>query len=788
MRPVRVEVEGFSAYRETVEVDFEGVDFFSITGPTGSGKSSLIDAMIFALFGRVPRLGGNAVAPAISAGADRARVRLDFELGGTVYTAVRLASRTPSGGATVKEARLQEGEQVLADGADNVTDAVESLLRLRFDDFTRTVVLPQGDFARFLTATKSERQGLLRNLLGLDVYTTMRELARVRGAVASDRADSASRALEALDVPDDGTARAAIERRDTLAGLSETIAEHEEKLAKLDQAVAAAQSDADKLANAVERLRSITPPDRLEELDSMFVEARAGLEEADEAVEGTRKSVVELEASVSDLPSEERLSSWKRTRDRLSELERRLEDGPLIEAREVLDTKLKALEEAKVGLEEIRERLTSARHQHSAHELAGALVAGEPCPVCTRVVDQVPATRALPELVDLEGELLEHDANVSSAQEEVDGARSAFAKLEAARAELQRQRESILSDLADVPDPKETLRLQTELAAKTEELLRAKEDLAGREEAARRARSLLEDLAETSRRIGRRLTEAQLSLAAAELEPPLSESEDAVVQWKELLAWQSDRLDELGPALESARALISEREAAATASRNELIANLQSHQIPVVEPFAVQVATALHTARNTVEAHEKARTDSVELAKKVKDAKTDAEVASALANHLRANGFEQWLMAGALTELVDGANDLLGQLSSGGYSLHSDESGTFSIVDHRNADEMRSVNTLSGGETFLVSLALALSLAETLAAKGGSGLDAIILDEGFGTLDDESLDTVASVLEELTGRGLMVGVITHVKELAARAPNRYEVVRGATGARVKVVA
>jgi exonuclease SbcC len=75
MRPLRIEVEGFSAYRERVEVDFRGVDFFSLAGPTGSGKSSLIDAMVFALFGRVPRLGGNAVAPAITAGTDRARVR-----------------------------------------------------------------------------------------------------------------------------------------------------------------------------------------------------------------------------------------------------------------------------------------------------------------------------------------------------------------------------------------------------------------------------------------------------------------------------------------------------------------------------------------------------------------------------------------------------------------------------------------------------------------------------------------------------------------------------------------
>ncbi|HIE21479.1 MAG TPA: SMC family ATPase, partial [Acidimicrobiia bacterium] len=88
---------------------------------------------------------------------------------------------------------------------------------------------------------------------------------------------------------------------------------------------------------------------------------------------------------------------------------------------------------------------------------------------------------------------------------------------------------------------------------------------------------------------------------------------------------------------------------------------------------------------------------------------------------------------------------------------------------------------------FLVSLALALALAEKVSAAGGASLEAIILDEGFGSLDDESLDTVASVLEGLTANGLMVGVITHVKELASRAPDRFEVIAGAAGAEVRRV-
>jgi exonuclease SbcC len=187
-----------------------------------------------------------------------------------------------------------------------------------------------------------------------------------------------------------------------------------------------------------------------------------------------------------------------------------------------------------------------------------------------------------------------------------------------------------------------------------------------------------------------------------------------------------------------------------------------------------------------VAAHEKAWADGSALRDQVDAETATAAVAAALASHLRADGFERWMMAGALHALVVGANDLLSQLSDGGYSLHSEE-GTFTVVDHRNADEKRSVSTLSGGETFLVSLALALSLAETLAGSGGTRLDAIILDEGFGTLDDESLDTVASVLEGLAGKGLMVGVITHVKELAARASVRYEVTRGARGSTVSEV-
>jgi exonuclease SbcC len=109
----------------------------------------------------------------------------------------------------------------------------------------------------------------------------------------------------------------------------------------------------------------------------------------------------------------------------------------------------------------------------------------------------------------------------------------------------------------------------------------------------------------------------------------------------------------------------------------------------------------------------------------------------------------------------------------------------FSVVDHADAGSRRPVRTLSGGETFQASLALALALSSQLAglaAAGPARLDTIILDEGFGTLDEATLDVVATTLEGLTAGGdRVVGVVTHVGALAERVPVRFAVRRGAAG-------
>ena len=104
MRPLRLHLEGFASFRDPCDIDFSDAELFVITGPTGAGKSSLIDAMTFALYGSVPRLDARTVFPVITTGKSEARVAFEFAVGDEEYTAARVVRRTKTGAST-KEAK-----------------------------------------------------------------------------------------------------------------------------------------------------------------------------------------------------------------------------------------------------------------------------------------------------------------------------------------------------------------------------------------------------------------------------------------------------------------------------------------------------------------------------------------------------------------------------------------------------------------------------------------------------------------------------------------------------------
>ncbi|EJE7233756.1 exonuclease SbcC [Clostridium sporogenes] len=156
---------------------------------------------------------------------------------------------------------------------------------------------------------------------------------------------------------------------------------------------------------------------------------------------------------------------------------------------------------------------------------------------------------------------------------------------------------------------------------------------------------------------------------------------------------------------------------------------------------------------------------------------------------VQGNKFVEFVAMNQLEYIVFEASKRLKDITRGRYALELDCNGNFTMRDDFNGGGIRPTNTLSGGETFLTSLALALALSSQIQLKGSSPLEFFFLDEGFGTLDSELLDTVMTSLENLRSDRLSVGIISHVEELKNRVPIKLIVdpaVPGEGGSKIKI--
>ncbi len=178
MRPVYLSVEGLACFKEKQEIDFSELNLFAISGPTGAGKSTLLDSILFALYGTVPRVGKQDLKEMISAARDRVSVLFTFDVGDERFRITRTLRR--KGSANVRLER-HDGKDFNENVADQVRAAggeITRILGLDGDAFTQAVMLPQGQFARFLQADPRERRSMLRTLLRLEVYERMRDDAQ----------------------------------------------------------------------------------------------------------------------------------------------------------------------------------------------------------------------------------------------------------------------------------------------------------------------------------------------------------------------------------------------------------------------------------------------------------------------------------------------------------------------------------------------------------------------------------------------------------------------------------
>src|SRR6478609_8347116 len=253
MRPVRLEMHGFAAFRDEAVVDFTDADFFVLVGATGSGKSTVIDALTFALYGTVPRWNHRSmVMYGLAPTAIRGTVRLVFDVADARYVVARDLRRTKAG-VHVRNARLERlvdpaalggiddaTEVVDADGG--VTPAVEKLLGLPYEHFCQCVVLPQGEFADFLRAKPAERRTILLKLLGAGLYTDIGQRANNRARESGVRVELLTDQLGDLIDATAEVEQAAVQRESALKALDETVRQSVPRLRSTDRELDAARA------------------------------------------------------------------------------------------------------------------------------------------------------------------------------------------------------------------------------------------------------------------------------------------------------------------------------------------------------------------------------------------------------------------------------------------------------------------------------------------------------------------------------------------------------------------
>ena len=262
---------------------------------------------------------------------------------------------------------------------------------------------------------------------------------------------------------------------------------------------------------------------------------------------------------------------------------------------------------------------------------------------------------------------------------------------------------------------------------------------------------------------------------------PIFDSDDLLKQWEEFLTWIRTQLNK-----------VKEQISRKTIEKNGTESDLKTVQkkiyercreVDIVEVGDEGIQGVLYAELGRLETEEK----RIEADLQDKDEKQDErkslnekkEIAADLVTHMRKENFERWYLKEVFVGLVTVASEKLLELSGGQYTLKlAEDAGTFLIVDHYNASEERSVDSLSGGETFLASLSLATALADEvtrLSAKNSHRPESLFLDEGFGALDQDTLEIVASTIQQLGSDDRVIGIVTHVPGLAERMPVRYHI-------------
>lgn len=850
MRPIRLEMNAFGPYAGLETVDFTLLGesgLFLIAGDTGAGKTTLFDAISFALYGvasgGAKRRSGKSFRSDFADPSADTWVSFTFLSGGKRYTARRSPEytkprrKTPC--APEAELRCEDGRSWTKIEAVNA--AVEELLGLSAGQFAQVAMIAQGDFLSILRADSKTRAAIFRRIFDTQLYEDITSILRDRRAQAAAAFDAAQtaytalaaqlrydadweaqwpmaeyaassvhgarllEAVQALICRDGEQFRQVTKARERLEGeLSAAVSELNgaetqnrgvdslrQKQAQANALLACGPEMAAlsqtleqaRRAQAVNRFEegALREQKRLEDLQEQTRQRQEALRRAqEEAQEAAR-------AQAAAIGWEERLKQLEGKQQRLAQA------LPLFktyrQAEKALSQRCAELESAlgeKAKAARDYTRLSELYLADQAGVLADRLRAGQPCPVCGAREHPCPAAH----LSDAPTK-----AQTDAAAALRDSTDAAAQALSQRCAEERRDLENLSKQLSDAIGGKEPSReLEEQCVRKHAQFTQTIERLKRDMEALQRRNQQAQSALNAAQALLLSAKEALASQTAA-----AGEARGAYLNalgdngFADEAAYRAAAVDEQAVSRITARLTRYEGELAAAqaaqASLSELWAGKERIDVQALKQRVEELQMQSRRLLAQEKAVEARQSNNTALVESIRQAAAQADTragelgvmddlyrtASGNVKGAQKIPFENYILQYYFRRVILEANHRLERMSDGRFSLCqkqeeglSGKAGLALDVLDRHTGKVRDVGTLSGGESFLASLALALGFADAAQArKGGVRLDTLFIDEGFGSLDEESLRRALDVLEELAGGKRLIGVISHVPALKA---------------------
>lgn len=920
MRPLKLTVSGFGPYAGTQELDFTtlgATGLYLITGDTGAGKTTIFDAITFALFGEAS---GNNREPAMLRSKyanpeDPTAVELSFAYDGKEYTVKRSPeyerAKARGTGFTKQapEAQLTYPDGRIVTKQREVDKAIGEIIGLTREQFSQVCMISQGDFRRLLQADTKQRQKIFRDIFGTGHYVTLQNrlkdeanelsrqlsnadasrqqyisgiacsedsllflevkkareggmltadvLALLEQLIAEDQAIQDALAEKLLETETRlEQVNAQLTQAEAYSKAKTSLAENQEKEAAqnaaLDtarQALEAAQAtvpEQEALSKHITEIELLLPSYReLTEKTAELAAKQAALANAQTAESAAQEAITTLTAQLADMKTQRKaLESVSAEKEKLLRQKQEITADrekfqKLLSDLSILEMQRKRLAEKQADYrraeaESIQKRqsydaINKAFLDEQAGILAGTLVTGIPCPVCGSIEHPQPAVKS--DSAPTEDSVKKAKALYEAAQETTNaasGAASAQREVVAATEDaLHREIDSLIPgsalENAGTAAQAELNRLTGQIDALTRQIT----ELEGKEATRDALDEQLpkKEQALTQKREAETLAKEQVasvSAAVAELSKHIAERKsklsfaDKAAAEAQMAIYTSQR-NTLKKALADADAGYNACKEALTATRS-VITQLKTQLAEGCE-IETDVLDAEKLLLNTQKqdiaqqqkelharliANRKAQRDIAAKAEQMAQLEEKHAWVRALSD--TANGtvsgkdkimLETYIQTAYFDRILRQANVRLRKMSGGQYDLKrrrkaeskQGQSGLeLDITDHVNGTE-RSVNTLSGGEAFLASLALALGLSDEVQMSTGIQLGTLFVDEGFGSLDSEALNKAYNTLAGLTEGNRLVGIISHVAELKERIDKQIIVTKtkaGGSTARVEI--